>query len=232
MRERQRRPDRCISRQAPPHADSVRKRLSAYGRCEHTECGAGRSGLCGGAQGRTAWVTRSWTCACRPHPTCLWTAPASRERCPPRLGPRSVLWVLSALLAQRFPPARPQVHTGFAERAATIPLLPFVHALRPTSADTPAKRLFFCGHSMGGGVAALVALRLVTQATAFRYNPFETSVVASAAQPASAQRRVGLYERDASLAVRVALPPPLPARAVSDAGRWERRMGAGGRRRC
>ena len=130
------------------------------------------------------------------------------------------------------PPARPQVHTGFAERAATIPLLPFVHALRPTSADTPAKRLLFCGHSMGGGVAALVALRLVTQATAFRYNPFETSVVASAAQPASAQRRVGLYERDASLAVRVALPPPLLARAVSDAGRWERRMGAGGRRRC
>ena len=65
-----------------------------------------RSGLCGGAQGRTAWVTRSWTCACRPHPTCLWTAPASRERCPPRLGPRSVLWVLSALLAPGFPPWR------------------------------------------------------------------------------------------------------------------------------
>ena len=58
-----------------------------------------RSGLCGGAQGRTAWVTRSWTCACRPHPTGVWTAPASRERCPPRFGPRSVLWVLSALLA-------------------------------------------------------------------------------------------------------------------------------------
>ena len=57
-----------------------------------------------------------------------------------------------------------EVHAGFAERAATISLLPFVHALRPASADVPAKRLYFCGHSMGGAVASLVALRLVTQA--------------------------------------------------------------------
>ena len=68
-----------------------------------------------------------------------------------------------------------RVHTGFATRARSIPLLPLLQFLRPPahahghgsssdpSSESEPNRLVLCGHSLGGAVAVLVFLRLITE---------------------------------------------------------------------
>jgi hypothetical protein len=53
------------------------------------------------------------------------------------------------------------VHNGIAARANLISLAPFIEAMRPSTVGATPKRLLFTGHSLGGGIATLVALRLL-----------------------------------------------------------------------
>ena len=53
------------------------------------------------------------------------------------------------------------VHSGMAARAKLISLAPFIEAMRPSTVGATPKRLLFTGHSLGGGIATLVTLRLL-----------------------------------------------------------------------
>ncbi|EGD78492.1 hypothetical protein PTSG_09189 [Salpingoeca rosetta] len=56
-----------------------------------------------------------------------------------------------------------RVHLGFLRVAEKIPVEPFVRLLHGSPGDRKKYRLVFCGHSLGGAVAQLVALRVLLE---------------------------------------------------------------------
>ncbi|EGD81919.1 hypothetical protein PTSG_02605 [Salpingoeca rosetta] len=56
-----------------------------------------------------------------------------------------------------------RVHVGFLHVAEKIPVEPFVRLLHGSPGDKKKYRLVFCGHSLGGALAQLVALRVLLE---------------------------------------------------------------------